>query len=138
MKSIVMQPAFRLLLPLAYMAGIFLLSSIPDVGTPETMAESLLQWTTPELQNLLHVPLFGGLAAAWHWALHSVARSRRIMLLLAFLITTAYAFLDEWHQLHIPGRYGSWTDVMLNLIGIIAALWIMDTKNRGTGRTGMT
>ncbi len=110
------------MLPLAYMAGIFLLSSIPDDGTPETMAERLLRWATPELQNLLHVPLFGGLAAAWYWALHPNIRNRSVTLILVFLVTATYAFLDEWHQLHVPGRFGSLTDIALNLAGITGTL----------------
>ena len=107
----------RLLLPLAYMAVIYLLSSIPDTGAPRNLAEKVLQWATPELQNLLHIPLFGGLAATWYWALSPLLPSRYWTLLLSFLISTGYAFFDEWHQLHVPGRYGSLTDIALDTLG---------------------
>jgi len=122
--------------PLTYMAAIFLLSSIPDDGTPESLPEKVLQWASPGLQNLLHLPLFGGLAVAWYRALRPIVENRHAILLLVFLVTTVYAFLDEWHQLYVPGRYGSWTDVLLNLTGIIAALWIMDTRTRDTAGKG--
>ena len=117
-----MRLIYRLAAALGYMVGIFLLSSIPDDGTPETIGEKLLQWATPEFQNLLHIPLFGGLAATWYWALRPILDSTRLRLAVVFLITAAYSFLDEWHQLHVPGRYGSLTDIALNLVGIVATL----------------
>ena len=112
----------KLALALAYTGGIFLLSSIPDDGDPETTAEQLLQWATPQLQNLLHIPLFGGLAAVWYWTWVSFLHDRRRSAIAAFLVTGTYAFLDEWHQLHVPGRFGSLTDIVLNLIGIVTIL----------------
>jgi VanZ family protein len=104
------------------MGLIHLLSSIPDHGAPQNLAERLLQWATPELQNLLHIPLFGGLAATWYWALRPMVRNRLALPLVVFTITIAYAFFDEWHQLRVPGRYGSLTDVALDVVGIVLAL----------------
>ncbi len=112
----------RLLFPLAYMGAIHLLSSIPDTETPQNLAEKLLRWATPELQNLLHIPLFGGLAAAWYWALRPLIQGRNRSLVLSFLIPAGYAFFDEWYQLQVPGRHGSLTDVALDLTGIAATL----------------
>ena len=107
----------RLLFPLAYMGVIHLLSSLPDTETPQNLAEKLLRWATPELQNLLHIPLFGGLSTAWYWALRPLFRHRNRILLLSFLIPAGYAFFDEWYQLQVPGRYGSLTDITLDMIG---------------------
>jgi VanZ family protein len=104
------------------MTGIWLLSSIPDQGNPETTAEQLLQWVSPELQNYLHIPLFGGLAAAWYWALQPLPVSRRQVLSAVLLIPSLYSFIDEWHQLQVPGRFGSLTDIVLNLVGILAVV----------------
>ncbi len=118
----------RLLLPLAYMAVIYLLSSIPDTGAPRNLAEKVLQWATPELQNLLHIPLFGGLAATWYWALSPLLPNRNWNLFLSFLISTGYAFFDEWHQLHVPGRYGSGTDIALDVMGVLLILWLMHRR----------
>ena len=124
-----MRSIFRFAAALGYMAGIFLLSSIPDDGTPETIGEKLLQWATPEFQNLLHIPLFGGLAATWYWALRPNLNSTRLTLATVFLITAAYSFLDEWHQLHVPGRYASLTDLALNMVGIVTVLSLAALKS---------
>jgi len=125
-----MRSLLRLIPPLLYMAGIYALSSIPDLDTPETAAEKLLQWAPPELQNLLHIPLFGGLAVVWHWSLRPSIGNRRLRLTLVFIITTLYAVLDEWHQLHVPGRFGSLTDVALNLVGIMGAVAFFAIRHR--------
>ena len=117
-----MRSIYRFVVPLGYMAGIFLLSSIPDQQVPNTTAEKLLQWVSPHLQNFLHIPLFGGLAATWYWSLRPCIRNERTTLLMAFTITIIYSFLDEWHQLYVPGRYGSFTDITLDMIGITVAL----------------
>ena len=124
----------RLLLPLAYMTAIFALSSIPDTETPANALESALRWVSPELQNLLHVPLFGGLAWCWHWGLRSWMKQEQWRLGAALALTLAYAVLDEIHQLYVPGRFGSLTDVVLNAVGAVLALAVIATHQRGKRR----
>ena len=43
-------------------------------------------------------------------------------LILAFALTLAWAVLDEAYQTTIPGRYGSVTDLALNVIGASLAI----------------
>jgi len=38
-------------------------------------------------------------------------------ILAAFLVAAGFGALNEWHQIHLPGRYGSLADVVLNAIG---------------------
>ncbi len=125
----------RLLVPFAYMGVIHLLSSIPDTEAPQSLGEKLLRWATPELQNLLHIPLFGGLAAAWYWALRPLFRHRNRTLFLCFLIPAGYAFFDEWYQLQVPGRYGSLTDAALDLTGIAATLAYVQLGSANANQT---
>jgi len=120
-----------LLLPIAYMAAIFALSSIPDTTAPETGLERALHWASPELQNLLHIPLFGGLAWCWHWGLQPWLRSKSWRLCAALAVTLAYSVLDEVHQLGVPGRFGSLTDVALNAIGAVLALAVVAARRHG-------
>jgi len=117
-----MNSNLRVLLPLAYTAAIFVLSSIPDTETPANTLESALRWASPELQNLLHVPLFGGLAWCWHWGLRDWIRADRRRLAVALALTLAWSVLDELHQTTVPGRFGSLTDVLLNATGGVLAL----------------
>jgi len=120
-----MNSNLRVLLPLAYTAAIFVLSSIPDTETPANALESALRWASPELQNLLHVPLFGGLAWCWDWGLRGWIRADRRRLTVALALTLAWSVLDELHQTTVPGRFGSLTDMLLNATGAVLALgWL--------------
>ncbi len=112
----------RLFIPLAYMLAIFALSSIPDTGRIESPVDKIFHWVSPELQNLLHIPLFGGLAGCWHWALKPWIIGVNSRIVVAFIFTTLYSFADEYHQLSVPGRFGSFTDLGLNAIGSILIL----------------
>ena len=120
--SLLNPPAWwRLLLPLAYMAGLFMLSSVPGDET-ETAAGALLEWITPKWQNLLHIPAYAALTLCWIWALSPTALSRISLLVIATLLTLLWAVLDEAHQANVPGRYGSFTDVLLDLTGALLAV----------------
>jgi len=104
------------------MLGIFALSSIPDTGRIESQIDKIFHWVSPELQNLLHIPLFGGLAGCWYWALKPWINGFENRIVTAFIITTIYSFFDEYHQLSVPGRFGSFTDLGLDAVGSILVL----------------
>ena len=118
----------RLLLPLAYMAALFALSSIPGDISPDTPLGAVFQWFTPNLQNLLHVPLYAGLTLSWFWALMPYSLARQKQLLVALALAMLWGALDEVHQAGVPGRYGSFTDVALNFAGAIAAVLYLRKK----------
>ena len=106
----------RLLVPILYTAGLLLLSSIP-ADKPETAVEEFLVWLPPNIQNLLHIPVFAGLAYSWFWAL-SATKKFSPSLFLAVIFALAYAGIDEFYQTTVPGRFGSWTDLIFDAIGI--------------------
>jgi VanZ family protein len=112
----------RIILPLAYMAGLFAMSSIPAAGLEGTPG---LRGITPKWQNLLHVPVFGGLALSWFWALQTRLASTRNQVRLAFAITLLYAAVDEIWQSTIPGRVGCFGDLGLDAVGAGLALWLL-------------
>jgi VanZ family protein len=116
------------------MAAIFALSSIPDTATPETGLERALQWVSPGVQNLLHIPLFGGLAWCWHWGLQAWVKQESWRLGAALALTLTYAVLDEVHQLSVPGRFGSLTDVALNALGAVLTLALVAARQHGRQR----
>jgi len=43
-------------------------------------------------------------------------------MVIAFIFTTIYSFADEYDQLSVHGRFGSFTDIGLNTIGSILVL----------------
>ena len=82
----------RLLIPLGYMTALFAISSIPGHTMEVTPG---LRWVTPQWQNLLHVPLFGGLAFSWFWSLNGVVKIPAQRIYTAFVLTLLYAVIDE-------------------------------------------
>jgi hypothetical protein len=98
-----------LLLALVYMGGIYWLSSLSDLVVRGVDA------------NLLHIPLYAGLAFCLLNAM-SETRPQPIiswrLLGLVFVSAAAYAALDEWHQSFVFGRDASLGDFSLDLLGI--------------------
>lgn len=117
-------------LPLLIMALLYGISSLPGRPLPDDPAlYGLFYWISPSLQNILHVPAFAALAGAWRWALGAWLRASRARAIGAFAIASAYGVFDEWHQSLVPGRYGSLTDVALDVagaaLGIGVAGWVI-------------
>ena len=115
-------PRWHILLPVAYMAALLLLSSIPVDAPPDNLVGIVFQWVEPKWQNLLHIPLYAGLAASWLWALAKYPLGHSYHLATAFVLTMLWAIVDETYQMGVPGRYGSLTDLALNMLGASCAI----------------
>jgi VanZ family protein len=81
----------------------------------------------------LHVPLFGLLAWLWYSTLDTWSVRHGPALGIAFLMAAGFGAFDEWHQLHVPGRYASFTDIALNCAGAMLALWWAHRSERQRG-----
>jgi len=103
------------------MICIFGLSSIPDYGSRNSQ---FLYFISPSIQNLLHIPEFGILAYLWMLALNKNKNSLLRPGLWTMGISVSYGFLDEIHQLFVPGRYASFGDIIFNILGIIVGIMI--------------
>lgn len=117
----------RWLPPLLWMAGIFYFSSRPDplgfVGAPSGDRDAL--------GRVAHVVEYAGLAFLLHRALAFEKPGSRPYLL-AGLLSVAYAFSDEFHQMWVPGREASLGDVALDTLGTAVALglvWLREKRS---------
>lgn len=108
----------RLPVALAYMAIILWMSSVPGVISEDaTSLHRVFLWVPPGIQNLLHVPVYAGLAVAWGGAL-SLWLSRHWWIVGgAFFITVSFGIADECYQSFIPGRFASVGDILANALG---------------------
>jgi VanZ family protein len=98
-------------LPVAVWAAvIFVLSSIPDLGT------GLGGWDVV-LRKIGHAGEFAVLGALLARALRSAWP--------AFAVGALYAVSDEVHQVFVPGRAGSPLDVAIDAVGVAlgVVLW---------------
>jgi VanZ family protein len=110
------------LLTLVWTVAIYLLSSRVELGTGDSDPAVAL------VSNLLHVPLFAGLAFC---LLKTLSGGQEIPLRLCgvvFLVAAGYAALDEWHQSFVPGRFASVGDFLLDITGIVATILILRWK----------
>ncbi len=120
---------YRLALVLVFMMGLFVLSAMPGHARPgDWLIVRFLAQTPPLIQKLMHVLLYGGLSWLWFWVLEPLLVRLHFRILVAFLFAAGFGALNEWRQVHVPGRYGSLADVTLNSIGaglglLLAVLW---------------
>jgi len=90
------------------MAIIFAFSSIPSDEMPHFAFWDLI------VKKGDHMLGYGLLALAFLFALPPAAGSRGIRpYILAFLLASLYALLDELHQSFVPGRHPSLVDALL-------------------------
>jgi hypothetical protein len=101
---------------LAWAALIFTFSSFPGSAYPAT--------DLPGADKLVHLALYatlGGLCArALLLRAPGVDRHRRRLLLLAAVtMATAYGVSDEIHQLFVPARSADWHDAVADAVGAL-------------------
>lgn len=116
-------------LTLAYMGAIYWLSSQPP-AEPAAAGEAARLWIKVAL-NLLHVPVYAGLAFCFLRVLSARQGAVDVpweLAALTLLGTAGYAAVDEWHQSFVPGRRASFVDFILDLAGIGATLLILRTR----------
>ena len=106
-----MRGRVRYLVPLAWMALIFWLSSRPTLpSAPEPWLDILLKKTG-------HMVEYAILTFLWAWAMGEDVPSVRARVRLAFVIAFLYAISDEIHQRGVPGRHARVLDVLIDAIG---------------------
>ncbi len=105
---------------LGYMAVVFILSSMPDTGD----MPQLINVINPFVRKLLHAPVYGFLGPLWVHALRTYGFSERWSILLAFVLASTYAALNEFYQGWVPGRFPLFTDFLLDVAGILFFIWL--------------
>jgi VanZ family protein len=102
----------RGLVAVLYMAVVISLSALPG--------RRLARWgLSAYTLDLLHIPLFAGLALVTLWAVVA-PRGRRALWI--FLGLTIFAGVDEVLQLWVPGRVASFADFARDALGIAAGI----------------
>lgn len=113
-----MAAAGRFAPPLALMALIFYLSSLPSIGTDLGAADLILR-------KLAHMTEFGLLWLLLHRALDWQAPRA------AAIVAVLYAVSDELHQTTVDGRNGTPVDVAIDAAGVgLAALLLRASRAR--------
>ena len=94
---------------LLYMVGVISLSALPG--------RQVARWGLTAYQlDLLHIPLFAGLALVTLWA---IVAPRALRALIVLLGVTLFAGGDEILQLWVPGRVASFADFARDGLGAV-------------------
>ena len=85
-----------------------------------------------------HAVGYAGLAVLWVWALSDRLRQPVTagMLVLAWVLTSAYGASDEWHQSFVPPRQADVADWLADSIGATAAVLMAVAWSRWHAATG--
>ena len=105
----------HLIYPIGYMLMVFMLSSIPMDRQIEGL--NFLINLDSDIQNLLHVPLFGCLSVLWIKALERYNIRYSKIVFWTLTITILFGMFDEVHQYFVPGRFASFMDMLLDIMG---------------------
>ncbi len=110
---------FQLTLPSVIIGiSIFILTSIPSEYLPEL---EFILWD--KLAHLFIFFLFGAsLVIAFTPKVNKVQESKIIIAI--FLIGSIYSFLDELHQIYVPGRICDFYDWLFSAVGIVISILI--------------
>lgn len=78
-------------------------------------------WWDLILKKTMHAVAYGVLTCLYLRALRGTWRDDRWVRVASVALAVVYAISDEVHQTFVPGRNGSWVDVMLDTVGILSA-----------------
>jgi VanZ family protein len=95
--------------PLVLMGLIFVLSDQPSLDTGLGLIDTIGR-------KLVHFGEYALLCFLW-WRVFSHGLPGRRAILLAFLVTSAYAITDEYHQAFVDGRHGTPLDWAIDSAG---------------------
>lgn len=87
--------------------------------------DSVFGWivvhTPTPVQKVMHVAMYSVLAILCLWTLEPV-ESAITRFVLAFSLAVTLGAALEWYQTHVPGRFGTLMDSLLNFCGALLGL----------------
>lgn len=125
---------FWVMVLIVYFVAIFIFTAMPAFNDEHTMKiflwTGLPAWLADVIdfivRKLTHAVLFAGLALV---ALKAI-RPSRWDYLLAWTLATLYGASDEWHQLYVIGRTGSFRDVLIDSCGAFLVLLFVYSREK--------
>ena len=103
--------------PLALMGVIFAFSAQPSLDSGLGVIDQVGR-------KVIHFAQYA-LLCFLLWRPLAASTNPRRAVLLAFLLTSAYAMTDEYHQTFVEGRSGTVLDIGIDAIGVLIALALL-------------
>jgi VanZ family protein len=108
--------------PLVLMGVIFVLSDQPSLDSGLGLIDTIGR-------KLVHFGEYALLCVLW-WRVFSHGPPARRAILLAFLVASAYAATDEYHQTFVYGRHGTPLDWAIDSAGAALAAQLLLRRER--------
>ena len=95
------------------------------------IASLIAAWKQTEVTDELYQQVDNAVRTAAHFGEYAILGGLLLVLLqhfgqtirwLPWLIGTAYAVLDEWHQAYTPGRFSDPADVLIDTFGVLCGV----------------
>ncbi|CAN5437889.1 VanZ family protein [soil metagenome] len=123
LRTIYLNPAFRWLLVIAWMALIFAFSNQAYSG--EATEEVLGEMNVP-IRKCAHMFEYAVLFWLTRWSAMTIRRPAFIVPgMLSFIVCLLYAASDEYHQSFVPGRSAMLQDVAVDMAGSLIAAFLV-------------
>jgi len=117
-------------------AAIFLMSSFTPGGIQKVTApiEGLPALIAPTFVHLTEYALLAMLA--YRLFRYGLGLRPPLLWAAAVLAASLYGVSDELHQRFVPGRYSTWQDALVDVIGAVAGVAIIELTALGLRRMG--
>ena len=114
-------------------SGIFLkaIEKLYEEVTHRGLTEIALDNIHHIIRKCAHFTEYAALGASVMYAIWDKWRVHKAPIVFPELIAMLYATTDEIHQYFVPGRYGTWTDVLIDSTGALAGIiiyWLIYRK----------
>ncbi len=95
----------------------------------QTITTSQVYWQDFVIKKAAHLFEYGLLGILLYRSLkHSFKLDKLAVITLTLSLVALYAITDEFHQSFTPGREPRLRDVMIDTLGAVAALWLVDRQ----------
>lgn len=107
-------------------SGIFLkaIEKLYEEVTHRGLTEIALDSIHHIIRKCAHFTEYAALGASIMYAIWDKWKEHKAPIILPELIAMLYATTDEIHQYFVPGRYGTWTDVLIDSAGALTGILI--------------
>lgn len=118
----------RWLVTIAWMVVIYVFSDAPHSSH---ITEQYFGILNIPIRKLGHLSEYAILFLLFNWTLfgEKQLQNSKLLRLIAFVLTIAYACTDEWHQAYVPGRSATIGDVLVDATGAAIAWGFLVVQN---------
>lgn len=113
------------------------IKNLVEEVTKRGMSDAAVSTLHHIIRKTAHFTEYAVLGCTVMYAVWNKWKSHRVPLILPEVIAALYATTDEIHQYFVPGRYGTWSDVLIDSCGAFTGIfiWYLIDRKRSRSKT---